>query len=354
MVCLTRFSDSDHTPIQCNGHQFLSSHEAWACALATVGHDAGHAGVDNSYHITVQSDLATLYSDSKPVERNASAITLRAIRKHEMLSICSAEDERRVRSIVVHVILNTSWESHSEIIESFSDFTENNSSYLNVMPSPEDRKTLCAMMSHCAQNAQLARTWASAAKWADALCLEFVSQGDKETELGLTCGPHMNRRLTNANSVALSLLDNQVLPSLRALSGFLPSVSEMTRVAEQNRTHFVARFGSKDLGGLHNQNPDAGASVPDMASAAPELMLQRRNTVQTFQHIMMPEDNTTAGRLVSKDMELGGPAKDADLNIGLSIRGSKKSGSFKAKMAFIINSGYVALRMLKSGRLQPL
>ena len=61
--------------------RFLYPPEAWALGLAALGHDLAHPGLDNAHQVRVGSELATRYSDVKPLEANSSAITLKLIKK---------------------------------------------------------------------------------------------------------------------------------------------------------------------------------------------------------------------------------------------------------------------------------
>ena len=76
--------------------------------LSSFAHPtAGSDGRDNAFHVQVGSDLADLYSDTRPLQGQAAAITLAAARRHNafgaLLEGPAADplEVRRARRVVV-------------------------------------------------------------------------------------------------------------------------------------------------------------------------------------------------------------------------------------------------------------
>lgn len=151
--------------------------------------------------------------------------------------------------------------------------------------------------------------------------------------------PHMDRKLANMSGLAVSNIDNFVLPSLNLLSALVPKVSSMINAATLNRD----LFGDKFRGGV---GPGSKATP-----------WNHRTSVEKFHSIVMPEDTKmsfTKGHnyqaTVSGELEKESTDGDSQTNLLSKDKGGKNDGTllrnftvktkpYRKKIASLIDSG---------------
>lgn len=131
-----------------------------------------------------------------------------------------------------------------------------------------------------------------------------MSQGDELMSLELPRPPHMDRKLANMAGLAVSNIDNFVLPSLNLLSALVPKVSTMINAATLNRD----LFGDKFRGGV-----GPGSKTP----------WSHRTSVEKFHSIVMPEDTK---------MSFHGPTIHGSLDGGADKDSSDADADSQAKL----------------------
>jgi len=155
---------------------------------------------------------------------------------------------------------------------------------------------LCTMLLHTAVVAHPVHKWDVASRWAEALADEFLCQGDEFAEFGLPVPPHMNRNLATAPQLAISNLDNFVIPSLQLLASLMPKVLDWSKQAVANRGLFAsAVVASGAMAGGDNAPLLAGTDLSAQLSAG-EGGDASSESVRRFFSIMMPEDLKMAAR----------------------------------------------------------
>jgi hypothetical protein len=94
--------------------------EVAAALVAGAGHDVGHDGKNNNFHINTRSDLAVLYSDSSVLERMHAAKTFKMLYSEDCNWILGSgiTDQSAVymRQLVIDMILATDLKNSSEIL----------------------------------------------------------------------------------------------------------------------------------------------------------------------------------------------------------------------------------------------
>ncbi|KAJ8605890.1 hypothetical protein CTAYLR_000599 [Chrysophaeum taylorii] len=187
--------------------------DSFAVAVAALGHDVCHPGVNNAYHVAAQLELAVRYSDVAVLEAHSAAVTSKILRDRKVLEGLPETQFRRVRFVVTSTILATDMAGHSKLMERLTALEH---------VAPEDAGFMCDVMLHCADVSNPARSWGISKKWSDRVCEEFFKQGDRERREGRPVSPNMDRETTPPWKVGIGFIDFIVQPLFNEASRFLP------------------------------------------------------------------------------------------------------------------------------------
>ena len=85
--------------------------------LSSIGHDLGHPGLNNGYHINASTELGITYNDISCLENFHSAFLFKIIRKEEnnILEKFSVQNYKTIRKRMISQILATDMAKHGEI-----------------------------------------------------------------------------------------------------------------------------------------------------------------------------------------------------------------------------------------------
>ena len=101
---------------QCEGWQQNLTKDQQLCMLvAALGHDSNHDGVNTTFHVSVESDVAELYNDQSPLEMMHARTALMAL-KGEDCNIFEGLDpsqKPKARESIVKLILATDMKFHA-------------------------------------------------------------------------------------------------------------------------------------------------------------------------------------------------------------------------------------------------
>lgn len=91
-----------------------------ALLLSAICHDVGHPGVNNSFLVNSQADLALLYNDQSVLENHHAAMMFKLLRsmgedaqgEHDILGKLNARDAADFRRTCIQTILGTDMTKH--------------------------------------------------------------------------------------------------------------------------------------------------------------------------------------------------------------------------------------------------
>ncbi|KAI8140723.1 hypothetical protein BJV82DRAFT_215980 [Fennellomyces sp. T-0311] len=209
----------------------LRPKDIFALLIAALGHDAAHPGVNNAFLINAGAPLALLYNDRSVLESFHSMTLFQIIKKHGLDQIGGgpgSADYQAFRKIVVTSILATDMSLHADYVEQINAqahrLPRTDLHALDEQACEKERLLLCSAIIKCADISNVTRPFLRAAKWAELLVEESVSQGDLERVMGLPVLPMNDRdkivledsQIGFIRFVALELFDSvrQVLPEM--------------------------------------------------------------------------------------------------------------------------------------------
>ncbi|KAL0075053.1 hypothetical protein J3Q64DRAFT_1385696 [Phycomyces blakesleeanus] len=265
----------------------LSALDTTSLLLATLCHDVGHPGYNNTYQVGFKTDLAAQYKNISVLESYSIDITRRLLTKHDLLKHVSAQStpplspplspspspststststsifqskSKQVSMVerIERLILSTDMVYHEQLQQQTSWLksamtktnqnskpkpkpktinTNSNSNSLEItMMDRDDRQGLCRVLLHAADISNTVRPWPIAKQWSDLIVQEFFRQGDAERRAGLPVSPGMDRDLSSQADISLGFGDFVVKPYFEAIAGLLPAATVLVDTLKSNR-----------------------------------------------------------------------------------------------------------------------
>ncbi len=254
---------------------FLNSNAEEVCAtnvldimsiiIASLGHDIGHPGLTNNFHVNAQSELALTYNDASCLE-NFHASKLFSVAKSPANNIfekLSVPEFKTLRKRMISMILATDMFYHGKvmsIIKSKINFIEEeeqpksteqsnnqgknpNDVFLNrkvaELISKEDTKfdnqqAFLDYFIHAADLAHNTKLFRLSIQWVELLSNEFWLQGDKEKEMNLPVSFLCDRNSTDVPKSQVSFIGGVIIPTFEVLIQIFPSLTYMVDNAKTN------------------------------------------------------------------------------------------------------------------------
>ncbi|OAD66269.1 hypothetical protein PHYBLDRAFT_90638, partial [Phycomyces blakesleeanus NRRL 1555(-)] len=206
----------------------LSALDTTSLLLATLCHDVGHPGYNNTYQVGFKTDLAAQYKNISVLESYSIDITRRLLTKHDLL-----KHSKQVSMVerIERLILSTDMVYHEQLQQQ----TSNSNSLEITMMDRDDRQGLCRVLLHAADISNTVRPWPIAKQWSDLIVQEFFRQGDAERRAGLPVSPGMDRDLSSQADISLGFGDFVVKPYFEAIAGLLPAATVLVDTLKSNR-----------------------------------------------------------------------------------------------------------------------
>ena len=192
--------------------------------IAAICHDLEHPGLNNTFQVNLQTPLALLYNDTSVLENHHCSCAFSIIRDPEnniFTNVMPAEF-KQIRKIVIESILQTDMAYHFELVAKFTSRTKKPEPYSK--DKKEDRQLLVNILLHSADLSNSVKPWKMARYWSDLVQTEFLSQGDKEKELGLPISMYMDRENYNQAKMSLNFFNFIVEPLFASIKELLPKV----------------------------------------------------------------------------------------------------------------------------------
>lgn len=188
--------DVSFEPVQSDIKNLFQPLDIFALLMASIGHDVGHPGVNNSFMITTSAPLAILYNDKSVLESFHAMSFFHLLREHcfsQLTDLRSNPEYATFRKIVVNSILATDMSMHDEYVTKIQDQAQRlkrkEIDFTDKATCEKEKILICGALIKCADISNCARPFESAKRWAKILAEEFFEQGDLERELGMTVLP---------------------------------------------------------------------------------------------------------------------------------------------------------------------
>ena len=203
--------------------------------IAALGHDLGHPGYTNPFHINSSSELALTYNDFSCLENLHASKLFKTIRTPEkdIFEKLSVQDYKTIRKRIIGHILATDMVNHGKIMTviksklSINKLENKNQFELfsgNENTRFEEQQSLFDFMMHCADLGHNTKLFRITIKWVKLLCEEFWLQGDREKSMNLPISFLCDRENYNVPNSQVGFTKGFVIPTFDCLSNVFPSL----------------------------------------------------------------------------------------------------------------------------------
>eukprot|EP01105_Mastigella_eilhardi_P015226 TRINITY_DN3469_c1_g1_i1.p1 TRINITY_DN3469_c1_g1~~TRINITY_DN3469_c1_g1_i1.p1 ORF type:complete len:1616 (-),score=411.79 TRINITY_DN3469_c1_g1_i1:43-4401(-) len=174
----------------------LSPLDVLTVLIAAAGHDAGHDGRNNSFHVTVETDRALMFNSRSVQENFHVQKLLRLIRELGLFTGLPAADAKYSKNLITDMILATDMTLHFDFTGKLAMRLEN--PQFNPAEGA-DKALVLQMLLKFADISNPCKPLPLMRKWSGRVAQEFFLQGDTERALGLPVSAFMDRY--NANVI---------------------------------------------------------------------------------------------------------------------------------------------------------
>jgi high affinity cGMP-specific 3',5'-cyclic phosphodiesterase 9 len=173
--------------------------------IAVVCHDAGHDGLNNTFHVNSKSPLAKTYFNQSPLEHHHTSVALSCLGTHgcNVFENWSQAFVDFARNLISNSLLATDMLLHDQVLQdllsydpalltsSLYNFSSSGQVELAFHAEQYELLRLSRLMLHAADISNTVRPFAISAHYTDKLASEFGMQVQREKELGLPVAPFM-------------------------------------------------------------------------------------------------------------------------------------------------------------------
>ena len=209
--------------------------------IAALGHDLGHPGLTNNFHVNASTELAITYNDSSCLE-NFHCCKLFTILKKDETNIfekLTVNDYKDIRKRMISEILATDMFYHKKVMTMIQsqlpqikndkfEFTDDKDTM------KKEQQSLLDFFIHSADLAHNTKLFNISLKWVELLSEEFWLQGDKEKSMGLTVSFLCDRKDTNVPCSQVNFIRGFILPTFDVLIKIFPTLSYTVENANNN------------------------------------------------------------------------------------------------------------------------
>jgi len=212
--------------------------------IAALGHDLGHPGLTNMFHMNDSTDIAITYNDISILENYHASLLFRTLRKSEnnIFEKLSNIDYKIIRKRMISEILSTDMANHGKVVSVIKSkivLNENNEFRLNLLSGNEQTKneeqqSLLDFILHLADLAHNTKLFDVSLKWVALLSEEFWRQGDLEKKKNLPVSFLCDREKYNIPQSQKGFITGFIVPTFEIMVTVFPSLKFTLENANNN------------------------------------------------------------------------------------------------------------------------
>ena len=222
--------------------------------IASLGHDLGHPGLNNNFHINARTELALTYNDSSCLENYHCSKLFNILKKDEVniFEVLNNNDFKDIRKRMISEILATDMFYHKKIIDTaqskIKQIKPDKFEFLSTDKESikSEQQSILDFFIHTADLAHNSKLFKISLKWVELLSEEFWLQGDKEKSLGINISYLCDRNKVNVPKDQVGFLNGVILPTFDILTQLFPglnytmenimnNIKEWQKLADENR-----------------------------------------------------------------------------------------------------------------------
>ena len=210
--------------------------------IGALGHDIGHPGLTNNFHINASTELAITYNDASCLENFHCCKLFTIIKKDEtnIFEKLTVNDYKDIRKRMISEILATDMFYHKQVMsmiqtkmpqiknDKFEFASEDKDSI------KKEQQCLLDFFIHSADLAHNTKLFNISLKWVELLSEEFWLQGDKEKSMGLNVSFLCDRNDTNVPSSQVNFIRGFIIPTFEVLITIFPTLNYTVENAKIN------------------------------------------------------------------------------------------------------------------------
>jgi hypothetical protein len=224
--------------------------------ISAMGHDLGHPGLNNGYHINASTELGLTYNDHSCLENFHTSYLFRILRKEEnnIFEKFSVQNYKTIRKRMISQIIATDMAYHGENISSIrakirTSKEQERFIFLsgNDKTKFDEQQLLLNYLIHMADLGHNCKKFEISVIWIQLLCEEFWEQGDREREKGLPISFMCDRNNIDVPNSQIGFLKGFILSSFECLVEMFPKLHFTIDNAENNIKQWTKFQSEKKL-----------------------------------------------------------------------------------------------------------
>ena len=216
--------------------------------ISAMGHDLGHPGYNNNFHINALSDLALTYNDASCLENFHTSYLFKILKKEEnnIFEKFNTQNFKSIRKRMISQILATDMANHGEVvslirakIKACEEEEEEGDVNFELLSGNEkskfdEQQMLFNYLIHAADLGHNCKKFEISLQWVEVLCEEFWKQGDMEKKKGIPISFLCDRDKIDVPTSQIGFLRGFIVTTFDCLAAMFPSLKYTMENAENN------------------------------------------------------------------------------------------------------------------------
>ncbi len=217
--------------------------------ISALGHDLGHPGYNNNFHINACTELALTYNDLSCLENYHSSLLFRILKKDEnnIFERLNSQNYKSIRKRMISQILATDMANHGEIIslirakikaweEEREEEDQKRFIFLsgNEKTKFDEQQSLLNYLIHEADLGHNTHKFEICIQWVELLLNEFWNQGDIERSKGIQISFLCDRNKIDVPASQVGFLKGFIITSFDCLVYMFPNLNYTMENAANN------------------------------------------------------------------------------------------------------------------------
>ncbi|XP_072911103.1 high affinity cGMP-specific 3',5'-cyclic phosphodiesterase 9A-like isoform X2 [Hemitrygon akajei] len=191
---------------------------------SAVCHDLDHPGLNNTYQVNAQTDLARRYGNHSPLEQHHCTVAFQILSEPNCDIFAGTESgvSEEIRKGMTELILATDMARHGDIMDAFAQcldvFDDQNQEHVRLLEQ---------VLIKCCDTSNEVRPTQVSEPWLDCLLQEYFMQGDREKSEGLPVSPFMDRDRVWKSHTQSAFITSTLMPMFESLTKLFPQLEEV-------------------------------------------------------------------------------------------------------------------------------
>jgi 3',5'-cyclic-nucleotide phosphodiesterase len=215
----------------------LTDADILAALIAGAIHDFDHPGPSNSFQISTQSYLATLYNDRNILENHSCAEVFAMIQypSLDILGSLSESDRTDVRETVIDMVLSTNMGMHAYV---FTKWKRRIGVDHDLYKRKDDQRLALSIAMKVADVCNCLQPETMYLKWCHKLAEQFFLRGDIERNFDRNVSPFCDRYYPSMAKSQIAFMNYIVIPLTESFAEFVPAIHFVVDFCESNKSYW--------------------------------------------------------------------------------------------------------------------